>query len=60
MPSTSTTWSWLASRNGGFTAALVADRVPVDALVLVAGMILAPGETPADWWDDTGYRQAVL
>jgi pimeloyl-ACP methyl ester carboxylesterase len=44
---------------GGFTAALVADRVPVDALVLVAGMILAPGETPADWWDDTGYRQAV-
>ena len=44
---------------GGFTAALVADRVPVDALVLVAGMIPAPGETPADWWDNTGYRQAV-
>ncbi len=44
---------------GGFTAPLVADRLPVDALVLVAGMIPAPGETPADWWDNTGYRQAV-
>jgi hypothetical protein len=22
-------------------------------------MIPAPGETPAEWWDKTGYRQAV-
>ena len=44
---------------GGFTAPLVADRLQVDALVLVAGMIPAPGETPAAWWDNTGYRQAV-
>lgn len=44
---------------GGFTAPLVADRLQVDALVLVAGMIPAPGEAPADWWDNTGYRQAV-
>jgi pimeloyl-ACP methyl ester carboxylesterase len=22
-------------------------------------MIPAPGETPADWWDNTGYRQAM-
>jgi pimeloyl-ACP methyl ester carboxylesterase len=44
---------------GGFTAPLVADRLPVHALVLVAGMIPAPGETPADWWDNTGYRQAM-
>jgi pimeloyl-ACP methyl ester carboxylesterase len=44
---------------GGFTAPLVADRLLVDALVLVAGMIPAPGETPADWWDNTGYQQAV-
>src|SRR5829696_6744862 len=42
-----------------FTAALVAARAPVDVLVLVAGMIPAPGETPAQWWDNTGYRQAV-
>jgi len=44
---------------GGFTAPLVAERVPVDLLVLVAGMVPAPGETPAEWWDNTGYRQAV-
>jgi pimeloyl-ACP methyl ester carboxylesterase len=44
---------------GGFTAPLVADRLPVDLLVLVAGMVPAPGESPAEWWDNTGYRQAV-
>jgi pimeloyl-ACP methyl ester carboxylesterase len=44
---------------GGFTAPLVAARVPIDVLVLVAGMIPAPGETPAEWWDNTGHRQAV-
>lgn len=44
---------------GGFTAPLVADRVPVEVLVLVAGMIPAPGETPAAWWENTGHRQAV-
>jgi pimeloyl-ACP methyl ester carboxylesterase len=45
---------------GGFTAPLVADRVPADLLVLVAGMVPAPGETPAEWWDNTRYREAVL
>jgi pimeloyl-ACP methyl ester carboxylesterase len=44
---------------GGFTAALVAGRLPVDALVFVTGMVPAPGETPADWWENTGYRQAA-
>ena len=44
---------------GGFTAPLVADRLPVGALVFVAGMIPAPGETPDDWWANTGYRAAV-
>ena len=44
---------------GGFTAPLVADRLPVDVLVFVAGMVPAPGEKPADWWENTGYRQAV-
>ena len=29
---------------GGFTAPLVCGRIPVDLLVLVAGMIPAPGE----------------
>ena len=44
---------------GGFTAPLVADRLPTDVLVLVAGMIPSPGEPPNDWWDNTGYQEAV-
>ena len=44
---------------GGFTAPLVADRCSAAVLVFVAGMVPAPGEAPADWWDDTGYREAV-
>lgn len=44
---------------GGFTAPLVADRVPVDLVVYVAGMVPAAGEQPAEWWDNTGCRQAV-
>ena len=44
---------------GGFTAPLVADRLPVDVLVLVAGMIPAPGESPDDWWRNSGYYGAV-
>ncbi|MBX9243544.1 alpha/beta hydrolase [Actinotalea ferrariae] len=44
---------------GGFTASLVADRLPVRALVYLAGMVPAPGEPPADWWDATGYGEAV-
>jgi pimeloyl-ACP methyl ester carboxylesterase len=49
----------VAQSYGGFTAPLVADQVPVRVLVLVAGMIPAPGESPAEWWNNTGYRQAV-
>jgi pimeloyl-ACP methyl ester carboxylesterase len=44
---------------GGFTAALVAGRLPVDALVFVTAMVPAPGEKPADWWANTGYHQAA-
>jgi pimeloyl-ACP methyl ester carboxylesterase len=44
---------------GGFTAPLVAERLGADLLVLVAAMIPAPGEAPADWWDNTGYRHAA-
>ena len=41
---------------GGFTAPLVCARISVDRLVLVAGMIPAPGELLADWWANTGYE----
>jgi pimeloyl-ACP methyl ester carboxylesterase len=44
---------------GGFTAPLVATRVGADALVFVAGMVPAPGESPAEWWGNTGYGPAV-
>ncbi|MFL6145436.1 MAG: alpha/beta hydrolase [Labedaea sp.] len=44
---------------GAFTAPLAAAQLPVDVLVLVAGMIPHPGESPNDWWHNTGYRTAV-
>jgi pimeloyl-ACP methyl ester carboxylesterase len=43
---------------GGFTAPLVAATVDADLLVLVAGMIPAPGELFADWWANTGYEES--
>ncbi len=44
---------------GGFTAPLVAAQVPVDALVLVAGMIPAAGEAPGDWPVNTGFDEVM-
>jgi pimeloyl-ACP methyl ester carboxylesterase len=44
---------------GGFTGPLVCARVPVDLLVLVAGMIPAPGETFDEWWANTGWKPTV-
>jgi pimeloyl-ACP methyl ester carboxylesterase len=48
----------VAGSLGGFTAPLVAARMPVRALVLVNAMIPVPGETPGQWWDATGALQA--
>ncbi|MEV0247110.1 alpha/beta hydrolase [Nocardia sp. NPDC050712] len=45
---------------GAFTATLVAARLPANLLVLVAGMVPAPGETPDEWWAATGYRSSGL
>jgi len=44
---------------GAFTAALAASRLHARRLVLLAGMIPAPGESPGQWWTNTGYRQAA-
>jgi pimeloyl-ACP methyl ester carboxylesterase len=44
---------------GAFTATLAASRLPARLLVLLAGMIPAPGESPAQWWENTGCRAAV-
>jgi pimeloyl-ACP methyl ester carboxylesterase len=39
----------VAQSLGGFTAPIVCDRIPVDLLVLVAGMVPKPGETANEW-----------
>lgn len=43
---------------GAFTASIVCQRLPVELLILVAPMIPAAGETPGQWWESTGQRQA--
>src|ERR1700682_3634259 len=48
----------VAQSLGGFTAPLVCDRVPVSLLILVAAMVPMAGESPGDWWADTGWEQA--
>jgi pimeloyl-ACP methyl ester carboxylesterase len=48
----------VAQSAGGFTAPLVCERVEVELLVLLAGMVPLPGERPEDWWDNTGAAQA--
>jgi pimeloyl-ACP methyl ester carboxylesterase len=50
----------VAQSFGGFTAPLVCQRVPVDLMVLVAGMIPSPGEVPNDYWTNTGWQPARL
>jgi pimeloyl-ACP methyl ester carboxylesterase len=45
----------VAQSFGAFTAPLICERLPAELLVLVAGLIPAPGETGEDWWANTGY-----
>jgi pimeloyl-ACP methyl ester carboxylesterase len=47
----------VAQSMGGFTAPMVCDRLSVRLIVLVAAMVPAPGETPGDWWANTGWEQ---
>jgi Alpha/beta hydrolase family len=44
---------------GAFTGPLVASRLPVAQLILLAPMIPAPGETAGDWWENTGHADAI-
>ena len=48
----------VAASLGGFTASMVLNRLPVAAVVLVNAMIPEPGESPAEWWGNTGAVQA--
>jgi pimeloyl-ACP methyl ester carboxylesterase len=43
---------------GAFSASLAAPRLPVSRLVLLNAMIPAPGETPGQWWENTGQPEA--
>jgi pimeloyl-ACP methyl ester carboxylesterase len=46
----------VAQSLGGFTAPMVCK--PVQMIVLLNAMIPLPGETPGDWWDNTGAGDA--
>lgn len=50
----------VAQSFGGYTAPLVCERVPVDLMVLVAGMVPSPGEAANDYFTNTGWRPAPL
>ena len=49
----------VAQSFAGFTAPLVCARVPVDLLVLVAGMVPSPGESAEEMFANTAYEQAA-
>ncbi|HEY1973866.1 MAG TPA: alpha/beta hydrolase [Pseudonocardia sp.] len=49
----------VAQSLGGFTGPLVAARVPVSLLVMLNAMCPAPGESPDQWWANTGHHEAI-
>ncbi|MDQ6727421.1 MAG: alpha/beta hydrolase [Actinomycetota bacterium] len=48
----------VAQSMAGLTAPIVAARVPVRLIVLVAAMVPSPGESPGSWWGNTGQAEA--
>lgn len=48
----------VAQSMGAFTAPMVCARTAVGRLVLVNAMIPRPGETPGQWWGNTGSEEA--
>ncbi|MEX3600686.1 MULTISPECIES: alpha/beta hydrolase [Kocuria] len=48
----------VAQSLGAYTGTLIADRVNAQLLILLTPMIPLPGESPGDWWENTGYAQA--
>jgi pimeloyl-ACP methyl ester carboxylesterase len=50
----------VAQSMGGFTAPMACTRAPVSMLVLLNAMIPLPGETPGEWWDNTGWAPARI
>lgn len=48
----------VAQSLGGFTAPLVCEPLGATLLVYVAAMVARPGESPGDWWRNTGWSEA--
>ena len=50
----------VAQSMGAFTAPIVASRVPTASIVLVNPMVPRAGESPGQWWEVTGQREARI
>jgi hypothetical protein len=50
----------VAQSLGGFTAPMVTTAAPVQELIFVNAMIPSPGETPGEWWGNTGSAEARI
>jgi pimeloyl-ACP methyl ester carboxylesterase len=48
----------VAQSLAGFVAPLVCERVPVRLMVLVTAMVPKPGESPGEWFANTGWAEA--
>lgn len=48
----------VAQSLGGFSAAMACARRPVGLFVLLNAMVPVPGETPGEWWENTGAIRA--
>jgi len=49
----------IAQSMAGFSAPQACERVPVELLVMLCAMTPAPGESPGEWWANTGQPQAA-
>jgi len=49
----------VAQSMGAYSAPLACDRLDVTALVLLNPMVPAPGESPGEYWGNTGQQQAA-
>ncbi|MFB1296377.1 alpha/beta fold hydrolase [Mycobacterium sp. pW049] len=50
----------VAQSLGAMTAPIVAERLPTASLILLNPMVPAPGESPGNWWANTGQKQAQV
>jgi pimeloyl-ACP methyl ester carboxylesterase len=48
----------VAQSLAGFTPPLICERLPVRLVIMVAAMVPQAGESPGEWWENTGWEQA--